>query len=94
MLLGLVGEAEVQGGRGQQVDAGIVTLVVVAGEDALAEGAGMVNGAEAVRRLGTVFQGAAVTFRGRTVAGDMQTGACLGDAEVGGRGLQERGTCR
>ena len=50
-------EAIVNGGRGQQVEPGMVVLVVIPGEEVLAEAAGILNRAEAVRVLGPVLHG-------------------------------------
>jgi hypothetical protein len=46
-----LGLAEVHHGRGEQTDAGVAMLVVVPREEPLAEGAGVLNAAEAVGSL-------------------------------------------
>ena len=49
--------AMVDSGRGHQIEAGMVVLVVVPGKELLAEAAGIFDRAEAVGEARTVFQG-------------------------------------
>src|SRR5262245_14713507 len=62
-------------------------LVVVPGKETLAEGAGILDGAEPVGEFGAILERSEMTFRERIVVGDMGTRVGLGDTEVG----QEQG---
>ena len=58
-------------------------LVVVPGEELLAETPCILDGTEAVRVAGPIFHGFEVSFRKRVVVRDMGTAVRLDDAEVG-----------
>ena len=58
-------------------------LVVVPGEERLAESAGVLNRAEAIRELGTVFQRPELTFRIGIIVGRVRPAVRLGDTEIG-----------
>lgn len=58
-------------------------LVVVPGEELLAEGAAVLNAAEAIRKAGPVLQGAKLAFRVRVVVRNVGSAVRLGDAQVG-----------
>ncbi len=62
MLLGSIGEAEVQSGRGEQTDAGMAMFVVVPGEEPLAEGPRILDGSETIRKFRAVLHGAELAF--------------------------------
>ena len=51
------GASEVEGGRGLEADTRMAVVVVVPPEEALAEGAAIFNGAEAVGELWSVLEG-------------------------------------
>ena len=72
LLVCLVSEAKVQGSRGEQADAGMAMFVVVPREEPLAEGTGVLDRPETVRKLGAVLHGAELAFRERIVVGDMR----------------------
>jgi hypothetical protein len=65
----LFGAAEVHVGGGQQADPGVVVLHVVPVEEALAEGAGILDAAEPVREGGVVLEGLELALRVRVVVG-------------------------
>lgn len=58
-------------------------VVVVPGEELLAEGAAVLNTAKAIRKTGPVLQGAKLAFRVRVVVRNIRTAVRLGDAQVG-----------
>ena len=72
---------------GQQAEGRVVVFGVVPGGKALAEGAGVLDRAEAVGELGTVLEGFELAFGEGVVVGDARAAVALGDAEVG----QEKG---
>ena len=49
--------------RRQQRDSAVMVVVVVPGEEALAEGACVLDGAESIRELGSVFESLELAFR-------------------------------
>ena len=68
----------------------MMVLVVVPGEEPLTKGARILDGAESVRELGAILQGAKMTLRIWIVVGDVRPRVGLGDAEIGqkeGHGL-------
>ena len=77
------GLAEVHDGGREKSQAAVTVLVVVPGEEALAERAPVFERAEAIRELRTVLQGLELRFRERVVVGDVGAAVGLGDAEVG-----------
>jgi hypothetical protein len=79
----LFGAAEVHVGGGQQADPGVVVLHVVPVEEALAEGAGILDAAEPVREGGVVLEGLELALRVRVVVGDVWPGMGADDAQVG-----------
>ena len=77
-------------GRRQQLQAGVMVLVVIPGEELQAETAGILDGAKAVGVLRAVLHGFEVSFRERIVIGDVRAAVGFDDAEVGkqqGQGL-------
>ena len=64
-------ESAVDIGGGEECDAGVPVLVVVPVEEGLAVCAGVFDGAEALRELGSVFQGFELGFGVGVVVGDM-----------------------
>ena len=58
-------------------------LLVVPVEELLAEGAAVLDAAEAIRELRTVLQGPELAFRIRVVIGNIRSAVGLGDAEIG-----------
>ena len=71
------------GCRSQQLQPGMMMLVVIPGEEVLTETAGILDGAETVRVVRPVFHGFEVRFRERVVVGNMRTAMSLDDTEVG-----------
>ena len=65
----LRGQAVMDHGGSHHADSGVAMLVVVPGEEGLAESAAVLNAAEAIRELGAVFHGAELAFRIRIVVG-------------------------
>jgi len=63
-----LGLAEVNHGRGQQADARMTVFLVVPREELLAEGAAVLDAAEAIRGFRTVLQGAELAFERVRVA--------------------------
>ena len=57
--------------------------MVVPVEELLAETAGILDGPETVRIIGTILHGFEVSFRKRIVIGNVRTTVSLDDAEVG-----------
>ena len=70
------------GGR-HHSDAGVTVVVVVPNEERLAEGAAVLNAAEAIRKLGTILHGVELAFRIRIVVGGVGPAVGFGDAEIG-----------
>ena len=62
--------------------AAVVVLGVVPGKEALAEGARILNRAEAFGKLRAVLQGFELAFPERIVIGDMRAAVSLGDARI------------
>ena len=71
------------GCRCQQGQPGMMVLVVVPGEEVLAEAAGILNGTEAVRVTGPVLHGFEVRFRERVVVRNMRPAVRLDHSEIG-----------
>ena len=71
-----------QGGRGEEADAGVVVLFVVPVEEVDGKSAGVLDRAEAGWEAGPVLQGAELAFRVRVVVGDVRAAVGLGDAKV------------
>ena len=69
--------------RRQQVQAGMVMLVVVPGKEVLAESAGILDGAEAVRVVRPVLHRFEVRFRERVVVANMRTAVSLDHTQIG-----------
>ena len=76
-------KAVMNGGWGQQIEAGVVMPVVIPGEELLAEAAGILNGAKPVGILRPVLQGLEVGFGEWVVVGNMGTAVSLDHAQVG-----------
>ena len=76
-------QAVVHHGGRHHADAGVAMLVVVPGEKRLAEGAAVLDAAEAIRKLGAVLHGAELAFRIRIVVGSIGPAVGLGDAQIG-----------
>lgn len=72
LLLSLVDEVEVQGGRSVQVDAGMAMFVVVPGEEPQAEGPGIPDRTEALRKFGAVLHRAELALRERVGVRDVR----------------------
>ena len=68
-------------GRRHQSETGVV-MVVVPLKERLAKPASVLDGAEAIRKTWTVFQGAELAFRIRIVIGDMRTGMCFDHTQI------------
>src|ERR1700723_255578 len=60
----------------------VVVFFVVPTKKSLRESATVLNAAEAVGKLGTIFHGAKLTLRIGIVIGDMRTAMSLGDSQV------------
>ena len=78
-------------GRGQQLQAGVMVLMVVPGKQLLAETPRILDGAEAVRIVRPVLHGFEMSFREKIVVGDMGAAVGFDDAEVSeqqGQGLR------
>jgi len=71
LLDDLPGHAVMQRVRRQQRDSAVMVLVVVSGEKALAKGACVLDGAEAFRKPGPVFEGLERALRVRVAVGDV-----------------------
>ena len=54
--------AEVDHGGRQHADAGMAMVVVIPGEESLAEGVAVLKAAEAIGELGAILHGAKLTF--------------------------------
>jgi hypothetical protein len=74
-------------GRGHHADSGMTMLVVVPNKERVAESAGVLKGAETIRKLGAVFHGAELAFGIRIVVGSVGPAVGLGDAEIGQHGI-------
>ena len=86
------GEAVVDHGWRHHADSGMAMLVVVPGKKRVAEGAAILNRAEAIGKLGAILHGAELAFRKRIVVGSVGPAVGLGDAEIGqqkGHGLAD-----
>jgi hypothetical protein len=70
-------------GRREQCQARVVLFFVVPTKKSLRESATVLNAAEAVGKLRTIFHGAELTLRIGIVIGDMRTAMGLGDSQVG-----------
>lgn len=70
-------------GRGWQSHSRMTMFFVVPREEQLAERAAILNGSEATRKFGSVFEGAKLAFRVRVVIGNVRTAVDFGDAQVG-----------
>src|ERR1035438_5101442 len=77
------GQAVMHHGWGHHADSGMTMLPVVTNEKRLAESTGVLNRAEAIRKLGAVFHGAELAFRVRIVVGSVGPAVGFGDAEIG-----------
>jgi hypothetical protein len=75
----LLGAAVVDVGRGEQADPRVAMLDVVPAEEALAEGAGVLERAEPVREGRVVLEGLELAFGVGVVVGDVRAGVALGD---------------
>ena len=83
--------AEVDHGGRQQADAGMAVLVnvlstlapVVPVKELLAEGAGILQAAEAVREIRTVLERAELAFRIRVVIGNIGAAMCFSNSKIG-----------
>src|SRR3954451_16000659 len=69
--------------RREQLQGGMMVLVVVPGEELLAKNTRILDGAEAVRIIWSILQGLEVGFRERVVIGDMRPAVSLDNTEVG-----------
>src|ERR1017187_3503323 len=58
-------------GRGQKTQTGMAMLIVVPGEEGLAESSTVLDRSKAVRKLGPVLHGAKLAFRIGVVVGDV-----------------------
>ena len=63
-------------------DATVAMLRVVPIEEALAMGAGILDAAEAFRKVGAIFQGPELRLRERVVVGDVGSAVGLGDVQI------------
>jgi len=66
-----------------QTQTRVVMLVLVPLKEGLAETTGVLDGAEAIRETGTVFQSSELAFRVRIVIGDVRTAVGFDDAQIG-----------
>ena len=74
---------------GHQADADVMVILVVPGEEAAAEGPGILDAAEPFGELRLVFQGFEMRLREGVVVRGMRPAMRLGDPEVG----QQEGGC-
>lgn len=79
------GVTDVHHRRSEQARARVTVLVVVPGAEDVAEGAGALDGAKAIRELRTILHGAEVAFRIGVVVGDIGAAVGLGHPQVGQR---------
>jgi Enoyl-(Acyl carrier protein) reductase len=70
-------------GRREQCQARVVMFFVVPTKKSLRESATVLNAAEAVGKLGTIFHGAELTLRVGVVIGNVRTAMGLGHSQVG-----------
>ena len=70
-------------GWGEQADARMAVLLVVPLEELLAQGAAVLEAAEAIWEFRAVLHGAELTFRIWVVVGNIRPAVGLGDAKVG-----------
>ena len=70
-------------GRSQQIQAGMVMLVVIPGEELLAEPAGIFNRAESIRIIGAVLQSSEVGLGERIVIGDVRPAVRFNHSQIG-----------
>ena len=68
------------GGRRQQLQGRVMMQMVIPVEELLAEAAGILDGSEAVRIIGTILHGFEVSFRKGIVIGNVRTTVSLDDA--------------
>ena len=71
------------GGGSQHVEAGVVMVVVVPGEELGAVGQGFVIGCESIWEIGLVFEGLELAFRKRVVIGDAWSAVRFDDPQRG-----------
>jgi hypothetical protein len=70
-------------GRRQQLQAGMVMLVVIPRKELLAEAAGILDGTEAIRVVGPILHGFEVSLGEWIVVGDVRAALGLHDTEIG-----------
>ena len=80
------GGAVVDRGRGVQADPGMAVLVVVVGEEQVAECACVLQGGEGAGEDGAVLEGLERGLGERVVVGDVRAGMAAGDVQVGKQG--------
>ena len=80
---GWPGGAVVDGGGGVQPDPGMAVLVVVVGEEQVAECACVVQGGERAGEDGAVLEGLECRLGEWVVVGDVRAGMAAGDVQVG-----------
>ena len=71
-----------RGGR-EQLEPGVVMLVVIPGKELLTETTCILDGAESIRILRSIFQGLKMSLREWIVIGDMRTAVGFHDTQVG-----------
>ena len=69
-------------GRAEQAESGMAMLLVVPGEELLAEGPGVLQRPEAFRESRPVFQSPEMAFRIRVIVGNMRAAVGFGDAQI------------
>ena len=72
----------VQHFRGQQGDPAVMMFVVVPGKERQAKGTCVLDGAEALRKLGPVLEGFELAFRVRIVVRDVRSAMRFGYAQI------------
>jgi hypothetical protein len=81
-------------GWGEQAQPGMAVFLVVPAEKSLRKSPAILNTAETIRKLRSIFHGAELTFRIRIVVGDVWAAVRFGDTQVGQQKSHWLGTHR
>ncbi len=85
------GLAKMHHGRGKQTECRVAVFFVVPAEKLLAEGAAILDAAEAMREIGTVLQGSELAFGIGIVVGNVRPAMRLSDSQIGHKKGQRLG---
>src|SRR6202049_3732607 len=81
-------------GRREQAQPGVTVFVVIPAKKSLRKSPAILNAAETVRELRSIFHGAELAFRIRIVVGDVWAAVRFGDTQVGQQKGYRLGTHR